>query len=68
MGHQEDRESEGTSPPGSGPSDNSESTNPLKKPLHPKGVFRFRTFEEFNKWKDRFVCETSPRDPTQAAD
>lgn len=60
MGQEEDRESQKTSPPDSGRSKSSESTNLLKKPPHPKGVFRFRTFEEFNKWKDRFEREPSP--------
>jgi hypothetical protein len=35
----------------------------LTKKLHPKGVFRFRTFEDLNKWKDQFGPEKSPHDP-----
>lgn len=66
MGH-EDRESKETSPPDSGRINSSGGINPLKKSLHPRGLFRFRTFAEFNNWKDRFECETSPRDPTQHA-
>ena len=37
------------------------STNKLP---HPKGVFRFRTFEEFNEWKEKFVVGKGPQDPT----
>jgi hypothetical protein len=37
---------------------------PTDRLAHPKGVFRFRTFEEFNKWKEKFGLETSPPDPT----
>ncbi len=29
---------------------------------HPKGVFRFRDFDEFNKWKDRFRCDKPAED------
>lgn len=67
MGPEEDRESNETSPPDSELSNGSESTDPLKKSLHPRGVFRSRTFEDFNKWKDLFECETSPRDSTRQA-
>ncbi len=37
---------------------------PTNRLAHPKGVFRFRTFEEFNEWKERFVVGKSPQDPT----
>ncbi len=31
--------------------------------LHPKGVFRFRTFEKFNEWKKQFTDKKTPHDP-----
>jgi hypothetical protein len=37
---------------------------PTNRLAHPKDVFRFRSFEEFNKWKEKFGLETSPPDPT----
>ena len=37
-------------------------TPPTNKLGHPKGVFRFRTFEEFNKWKDKYECDKRPQD------
>ena len=37
---------------------------PTNRLAHPKGVFRFRTFEEFNEWKEKFVIGKSPQDPT----
>jgi hypothetical protein len=37
---------------------------PTNRLAHPKGVFRFCTFEEFNEWKEKFVVGKSPQDPT----
>jgi len=61
----EDRESKVASQQDSEQSVNSESIpNPLKNGLGPRGVFRFRTFEEFNEWKDQFENQKRPPDPT----
>jgi len=38
--------------------------NPLKNSLGPRGVFRFRTFEEFNRWKEQLEDKKRPQDPT----
>ena len=65
MGNGEDRESKEV------PQRLSEQSDPLKQAgklfankLGPRGVFRFRTFEEFNKWKDQFGDEKKSQDPT----
>ena len=65
MPHDEGREPKEASQHDSEESVASESVpNPLKNILGPRGVFRFRTFEEFNKWKDQFEDQKSPQDPT----
>ena len=43
-------------------------TLPTNKLRHPKGVFRFRTFEEFNKWKDKYGCDKGPQELTLIVD
>ena len=35
----------------------------LDRPISPKGVFRFKTFEEFNEWKDAINKQDHPRKP-----
>jgi len=65
MGNEENRECKETPPPLSEHSDRSEIVAELPKiTLQPKGVSRFRTFEEFNEWKKQFTVKKSPQDPT----
>ena len=65
MGNEEDQRREKVTKPLSAQSDRSkESSELLTKKLHSEGVFRFRTFEEFNKWKERFRVDGITRDPT----
>ncbi|MFS8085531.1 MAG: hypothetical protein ACMG6H_07860 [Acidobacteriota bacterium] len=33
----------------------------LGRPISPKGVFRFKTFEEFNEWKDALRYQDQPK-------
>lgn len=65
MGNEEDRECQEAPQRRSEESAVSEiGVKPLANRLGPRGVFRFRTFEEFNKWKDQFGHEKSPQHPT----
>jgi hypothetical protein len=65
MGNAEDRERKEAPQRLSDGSDRSEkAAKLLTNKLGPRGVFRFRSFEEFNKWKDKFGHENSPQDPT----
>jgi hypothetical protein len=36
----------------------------LGKAVSPKGVFRFRSFEEFNEWKKRYQLHEPPKKMT----
>ncbi len=33
----------------------------LGKPVSPKGVFRFKSFEEFDEWKKRYQLQELPK-------
>jgi hypothetical protein len=60
----EDRECQEAPVRPSQQSDHPESARLPNKLPHPKGVFRFRSFEEFNEWKEKFGVEKIPQDPT----
>jgi len=36
----------------------------LGKGVSPKGVFRFKTFEEFEEWKERYRLQEPPKKMT----
>jgi hypothetical protein len=36
----------------------------LGKPVSPKGVFRFKSFEEFDEWKKRYQLQEPPNQTT----
>jgi len=64
MGNEEDRECK-EAPPLSEQSDPSEkAAKLLANKLGHRGDFRFRSFAEFSKWKEKFGREKSPQDPT----
>jgi hypothetical protein len=62
MVNEEDRQCEEAPQPLSEHSDRPERVAELPKiTLQAKGVFRFRTFEEFNKWKKQFTVKRAPK-------
>jgi hypothetical protein len=36
----------------------------LGKPVSPRGVFRFKSFEEFDEWKKRYQFQELPKKTT----
>lgn len=49
--------------PGSSAANNVEQTEQDRVPKtfrHPKGVFRFKTWEEFNAWKEKYPFMSQP--------